>query len=330
AAYLADLLNFLHDCPTPDGRSAKEVLFADRRADLGDLPLSCANVQTLVPRIDLVIELLEHAVARDVEPAARSKAAAATLAAATFPLGLPFDLAWTQARIYLQAIGMPRHEIMATFQRRDRSAPSDLEIAAEELGFLPAELELVSGGFKQAAAVRVCTRSPVTLRGLPATDGVQLASGDRVLVKHQDNPVDDGVYVANARAWTRAPDGAPNLGLLVEVEEGTSRGTWVLTDEGFERLKPPGETDVLTRKPWVYWGFPDDGSIADWPAPVASVDTLLARTGLAREELDELLAAEWVNPPGEGRLAVDHQTVTGMTPAAARRILRFVKLRRRL
>jgi hypothetical protein len=330
AAYLADLLNFLHDCPTADGRSAKEVLFADRRADLGELPLSCANVQTLVPRIDLVIELLEHAVAREAEPAGRSKAAATTLAAATFPLGLPFDLAWSQARIYLEHIGVPRHEIMATFQRRDRTAPTDLEIAAEELGFLPAELELVSGGFKQAAAARVCTRGPVTLRGLPATDGVSLVSGDRVLVKHQENPADDGVYVASARAWTRAADGVPNLGLLVEVEEGTSRGTWVLTDEGFERLRPPGETDVLPRKPWVYWGFPDDGSITEWPAPIANVDTLLARTGLERPELDELLAAEWVNPAGDARMAVDHQTVVNLTPAAARRILRFVKLRRRL
>src|SRR5262249_18335439 len=135
--------------------------------------------------------------------------------------------------------------------------------------------------------------------------------------------------------WTRAADGAPALGLLVEVEEGSSRGTWVLTDEGFERLRAPGETDVLPRKAWEYWGFPAGGGITEetWPAPIADVATLLARTGLERPELDELLAAEWVNPPGEARMAVEHgppETLTNLTPAAARRILRFVKLRRRL
>src|SRR5262249_30171403 len=148
AAYLADLLNFLHDCPVADNRSAQDLLFDDRRGDLGELELSCANTHTLVPRIDLVLWLLENTVAKDAPPDQRPKAAAATLAAAPFPLGLPFDLAWTQARIYLEHLGVPRHEIMATFQRRERTSPSDLEIAAEELGFLPAELELVSGGFK--------------------------------------------------------------------------------------------------------------------------------------------------------------------------------------
>src|SRR5262249_60503812 len=70
-----------------------------------------------------------------------------------------------------------------------------------------------------------------------------------------------------------------------------------------------------------------------WPAPIADVATLLARTGLERPELDELLAAEWVNPPGEECMTVEHgppETITNLTAAAARRILRFVKLRRRL
>jgi len=69
AAYLVELLQFLDKRTTVDttttpytfGRLAKDQLF-ERRPDLGDLDLSCANANTPVPYIDLVCELLEETV----------------------------------------------------------------------------------------------------------------------------------------------------------------------------------------------------------------------------------------------------------------------------
>jgi len=333
-AYFADLLGFLRDRRLPDGKTGLDALFAHRRADLGTLPLGGAAADARVARIDLVIELLEHAVAGDPDRAHAAEIAAGTLAAATFPLVLPFDRARAQARVFLDHLGVPRHEIMSTFQKRDRSAPTDLEIALEELGLLGAEVELVTGGFRAAAPARVATRGAIALRGLPVVDGISLSAGDRVLVKHQPNPDEDGVYVASSRTWPRAADAPYVQGLIVEIEDGVSRGHWVLGAEGFGRLASPGATDALPRQPWEYWGFPDDGTITlkTWPAPLADLNTLLQRTGLSREELDEILAVPWVNPPDEQHVTIDpaKPVVHGLTAASARRIIRFARLRRRL
>lgn len=63
AAYLVEILQFL-DKRTVKTGNAKSVLF-NRRPDLGEIDLSCANVNTPVKYIDLVCELLEEAIAPD-------------------------------------------------------------------------------------------------------------------------------------------------------------------------------------------------------------------------------------------------------------------------
>ncbi len=63
AAYLVEILQFLDKRSVVAG-NAKSVLF-NRRPDLGDIDLSCANANTPVKYIDLVCELLENAVAPD-------------------------------------------------------------------------------------------------------------------------------------------------------------------------------------------------------------------------------------------------------------------------
>ena len=70
AAYLADALRFLSKRKAVDTTNAgdpinpKTVLF-ERRPDLGEIDLNCANAETPVPHIDIVCELLEEAIAPD-------------------------------------------------------------------------------------------------------------------------------------------------------------------------------------------------------------------------------------------------------------------------
>src|SRR5262249_41951911 len=121
AAYLADLLGFLRGVRIGGGKTALDVLYdgvagGGPRPGLGALPLGGAALSAPVPRVELVLELLEQAVAGDVEPENAGAVAAAALGAATFPLALPFDRARSETRIYLEHVGVPRHEIMATFQ----------------------------------------------------------------------------------------------------------------------------------------------------------------------------------------------------------------------
>jgi hypothetical protein len=56
------------------------------------------------------------------------------------------------------------------------------------------------------APCRVATTANIALTGLQVIDGVQLVAYDRVLVKDQTAPIDNGIWVAGAGTWTRALD----------------------------------------------------------------------------------------------------------------------------
>lgn len=84
--------------------------------------------------------------------------------------------------------------------------------------------------------VRVATTGNIVLTGLQAIDGVLVNEGDRVLVKNQDDAVENGVYVASVNAWVRAvdfddvPDTEIDGGEYLFVQEGTinSDSGWIV------------------------------------------------------------------------------------------------------
>lgn len=47
---------------------------------------------------------------------------------------------------------------------------------------------------------------PLTLSGEQSVDSVLCVSGNRVLVKNQVSPADNGIYIVDTGTWTRAPD----------------------------------------------------------------------------------------------------------------------------
>ncbi|MDR4505818.1 MAG: neuraminidase-like domain-containing protein [Candidatus Scalindua sp.] len=62
AAYMVDLLQFLNKPSETKGKSVKALLL-ERRPDLAEIELSCANTNTVMPYVDLVNEVLENAIA---------------------------------------------------------------------------------------------------------------------------------------------------------------------------------------------------------------------------------------------------------------------------
>lgn len=90
--------------------------------------------------------------------------------------------------------------------------------------------------YKQS--VLAATTASVTLSGLQTVDGVALKADDRVLVKNQNNAVDNGIYVAASGSWKRASDADENSevtpGLTVTVESGTAQAdsVWQLVTDG--------------------------------------------------------------------------------------------------
>mgnify|MGYP001576899464 CR=1 FL=1 len=87
-------------------------------------------------------------------------------------------------------------------------------------------------------SVLVATTANIALAGLQTIDGVAVPAGARVLVKNQTVAKDNGIYIAAAPAWTRAPDADTNAevtsALLTSVEQGTTLADtrWQLVTDG--------------------------------------------------------------------------------------------------
>ena len=67
-------------------------------------------------------------------------------------------------------------------------------------------LEFFATGISWKQPVVCGTTANITLSGLQTIDGVTTVAGDRVLVKSQTAPAQNGIYLASATAWSRAPD----------------------------------------------------------------------------------------------------------------------------
>lgn len=106
------------------------------------------------------------------------------------------------------------------------------KIATEEY------VDAVRQGLDVKDSVRVATTANITLSGLQTIDGVTLSAGQRVLVKNQDLPSENGIYVASAGVWPRGSDSNTNsnvtAGMFTFVEEGSvnANSGWVLITAG--------------------------------------------------------------------------------------------------
>jgi peptidoglycan hydrolase-like protein with peptidoglycan-binding domain len=165
AAYLADLLRFLDQHPSEiAGKTVLDILF-DRRPDIGNVKLNCANTDTPLPYIDLVNEVLEGAVRAPGAAAAFAnqttrkaaelraapehlrEAAYTTLRDADWPMQVSFDLWQEQARVFLRHLGLPRAELMRSLQRRPAAgapSPTEESIAGEQFGMSSRETGIVT------------------------------------------------------------------------------------------------------------------------------------------------------------------------------------------
>lgn len=101
-----------------------------------------------------------------------------------------------------------------------------------------------SGATWVKEAVVVATTGNITLSGTQTIDGVAVSTNNRVLVKNQTTASQNGIYIVNAGAWTRATDSDTSLEVassLVAVLQGTTNGgtTW---DTDFKSTDTLGTT----------------------------------------------------------------------------------------
>lgn len=85
--------------------------------------------------------------------------------------------------------------------------------------------------------VRVASVSNITeLAGYPQIDGIQLSENDRVLIKDQEDPILNGIYLASSDQWVRSNDASgTNMGpgAIVHVLEGDQNADsgWILAND---------------------------------------------------------------------------------------------------
>lgn len=104
-------------------------------------------------------------------------------------------------------------------------------------------VDALAQGFDTKASVKCATTAPITLSGEQTIDGV-LTSSSRVLVKDQASASENGIYVSDAGAWTRATDmdaWTEVPGAYMFVEEGTING-----DTGWVCISNTGGTIGVT------------------------------------------------------------------------------------
>lgn len=156
AAYLVDLLNWL------DARDGWGEKLEARRPDLGDVLLTCANTNRVMPYIDLALEVMENAAASLMEvallpltstdaegaellasPQNVNHAVYTELATTIAPISLPFDRALTEARVFLRHLGVDRIVLQRAFVVPELGA-TDPEIDEEALGLFAGALAAIT------------------------------------------------------------------------------------------------------------------------------------------------------------------------------------------
>ncbi len=128
---------------------------------------------------------------------------------------------------------------------------------------------LVSG-LDAKASVKCASTGNLGLSGLAAIDGVTPADGDRVLVKDQTTPSQNGIYWAAPVAWTRVSDAdtwAELPGSFVFVEQGSTQA-----DTGWVCSADQGGTLGTTAVTWVQ--FSAAGQIIGGAGLVKTSNTL--------------------------------------------------------
>lgn len=92
--------------------------------------------------------------------------------------------------------------------------------------------------FNNKGTVKAATTGNITLLGTQTIDGITLIAGDRVLVKNQTTPSQNGLYTVSATSWSRTTDmdsWTEIPGAWITVQQGTTQADtiWLGTaDQG--------------------------------------------------------------------------------------------------
>ena len=170
---------------------------------------------------------------------------------------------------------------------------------------------LVRAGGVAKSPARAASTGNIDLAtgGLPTIDGVLLGAGDRVLVKNQVNPAENGIYVVvDAGAWLRAPDANTSQlflpGFTVAVHEGNQQGAWTFANAASPTLGQTGLAFVPASAVQAYVPARATTTAADGNVNLAA-GGLLTIDGVTLLSGDRVLVMNQTNPRQNGLYIAD-------------------------
>jgi hypothetical protein len=161
---------------------------------------------------------------------ASTNGAATTLARSDHAHGNPTHDNAAHSTIALSALGVPTASVNLNSQKiinlADPTAATD--------GANKQYVDGLIAGLSWKDTVKLASTANAALTGNISIDGVTTAAGDRILLKNQTAPAENGIWIASATAWTRATDAdieADLLNAAVFVSAGTVNAdtAWVMS-----------------------------------------------------------------------------------------------------
>jgi len=120
---------------------------------------------------------------------------------------------------------------------RDTSAMKEVSVKPNKQNMSQLYVEAVEKQFNIKPSVKAATNNNIVLAGEQKVDDTIVTQGDRVLVKDQDKPNQNGIYVVSKDNWSRALDAktTDTIGnnMFTFVEQGTVNG-----GEGYATVIP--------------------------------------------------------------------------------------------
>ncbi|MCP4416779.1 MAG: hypothetical protein GY805_09160, partial [Chloroflexi bacterium] len=144
AAYLVDLQRIIDSSITSVNAISTGLKFTDRRSDIPQIELTCANTNNLIPYLQIINERLGATVKNLLSLSDPVDKAVATL---TYPFNLPFNYPLNQIRSALTSIKTSLPALYEAF-----GAPETTQ-AAEQLGLTPESYQLITTAKTDAATL---------------------------------------------------------------------------------------------------------------------------------------------------------------------------------
>lgn len=146
-----------------------------------------------------------------------------------------FTASGLEGRSYSETMGDLSGTAAAAFSMNSQKITSLLDPTDAQDAASKAYVDSVAQGLNVHDAVACATTANISLTAEQTLDGI-LTSTDRVLVRSQTDPIENGIYVTAAGAWARAADmdAADEVaGSFVFISDGTTLGNtgWVCTNE---------------------------------------------------------------------------------------------------